>query len=51
MQNAPEQAGYTPEELQTRFAQLQLQKNIIETATKRAECRNETGVRSTVGVG
>ncbi|KYC43839.1 hypothetical protein WA1_01400 [Scytonema hofmannii PCC 7110] len=37
------QAGYTPEEFQTRLAQLQLQKNIIETATKRAQCRNQTG--------
>lgn len=43
VQNAPEQAGYTPEQFQTRLAQLQLQKNIIETATKRAQCRNQTG--------
>ena len=39
----PEQAGYTPEEFQQRLAQLQFQKNIIETAKKRAQCRNETG--------
>ncbi|QSJ17499.1 hypothetical protein JYQ62_00990 [Nostoc sp. UHCC 0702] len=41
--DTPEQAGYTPEEFQQRLAQLQFQKNIIETAKKRAQCRNETG--------
>ncbi len=41
--DAPEQAGYTPEEFQQRLAQLQLQKNVMETAKKRAQCRNETG--------
>lgn len=41
--NAPEQAGYTPEEFQQRLAELQAQKYIMETAEKRAQCRNETG--------
>ena len=41
--DAPEQAGYTPEEFQQRLAKLQFQKNVIETAKKRAQCRNETG--------
>lgn len=41
--DTPEQAGYTPEQFQQRLAQLQFQKNIIETANKRAQCRNETG--------
>lgn len=43
VQNTPEQAGYTPEQLQQRLLQLQTQKTIIETANKRAQCRNETG--------
>lgn len=43
VKDTPEQAGYTPEQLQQRLAQLQSQKNVIETATKRAQCRNETG--------
>jgi len=43
VKDTPEQAGYTPEEFQQRLAQLQFQKNIIETAKKRAQCRNETG--------
>lgn len=43
VQNTPEQAGYTPEQLQQRLLQLQTQKTIIETAKKRAQCRNETG--------
>lgn len=43
VKDTPEQAGYTPEQFQQRLAQLQLQKNVIETATKRAQCRNETG--------
>ena len=40
--NAPDQAGYTPEEYQQTLNQLQQQKYIIETATKRAQCHNET---------
>lgn len=43
VKNAPSQAGYTPEQFQQRLAQLQFQKNVIETAKKRAQCRNETG--------
>lgn len=43
LQNTPEQAGYTPEQFQQRLLQLQSQKTIIETANKRAQCRNETG--------
>ncbi|MEH2174680.1 hypothetical protein [Nostoc sp.] len=43
VKNTPEQAGYTPEQFQQRLAQLQLQKYVIETARKRAQCRNETG--------
>lgn len=38
----PEQAGYTPEEYQQTLSQLQQQKYVIETATKRAQCHNET---------
>ncbi|MBN3870737.1 MULTISPECIES: hypothetical protein [unclassified Nostoc] len=43
VKDTPEQAGYTPEQFQQRLAQLQFQKNVIETARKRAQCRNETG--------
>ncbi|MFN6485419.1 MULTISPECIES: hypothetical protein [unclassified Nostoc] len=43
VKDTPEQAGYTPEQFQQRLAQLQFQKNTIETARKRAQCRNETG--------
>jgi hypothetical protein len=43
VKDAPDQAGYTPEEFQQRLVQLQSQKTIIETARKRAQCRNETG--------
>ncbi|MHC5597112.1 MAG: hypothetical protein ACYTXC_14415 [Nostoc sp.] len=43
VKDTPEQAGYTPEQFQQRLAQLQFQKNVIETASKRAQCRNETG--------
>ncbi|MEH1769844.1 hypothetical protein [Nostoc sp.] len=43
VKDTPEQAGYTPEQFQQRLTQLQSQKNIIETARKRAQCRNETG--------
>ncbi|HLO51109.1 MAG TPA: hypothetical protein VK211_22030 [Kamptonema sp.] len=39
----PSVAGYTPEQYQQRVAELQQQKQIIETAKKRAQCRNETG--------
>jgi len=43
VKDAPEQAGYTPEQFQQRLVQLQFEKNIMETAKKRAQCRNETG--------
>ncbi|MBN3897953.1 MAG: hypothetical protein HWQ41_22595 [Nostoc sp. NOS(2021)] len=43
VKDTPEQAGYTPEQFQQRLTQLQSQKNVIETARKRAQCRNETG--------
>ncbi|WP_341528757.1 hypothetical protein [Nostoc sp. UHCC 0302] len=48
VKDTPEQAGYTPEQFQQRLAQLQFQKNVIETATKRAQCRNQT--RNTLAV-
>lgn len=41
--DAPDQAGYTPEQYQQRLQELQFQKYIIETARKRAQCHNETG--------
>ncbi|WP_242044667.1 DUF4437 domain-containing protein [Anabaena azotica] len=44
----PEQAGYTPEQFQTRLSQLQSQKYVMETARKRAQCFNQTG--RTLGV-
>lgn len=43
VKDAPDQAGYTPEQFQQRLAELQSQKSIIETARKRAQCHNETG--------
>lgn len=42
-QSDPSTAGYTPEQYQQRLAELQMQKYVIETAKKRAQCRNETG--------
>jgi hypothetical protein len=48
VKDAPEQAGYTPEQFQQRLAKLQAEKTIIETAKKRAQCRNLTG--KTLGV-
>jgi hypothetical protein len=48
VQNNPEQAGYTPEELQARLSQLQSEKYVMETARKRAQCFNQTG--RTLGV-
>lgn len=41
-QNTPEQLGYTQEALQQRLAALQIQQQIIQTASKRAQCRNAT---------
>ncbi|MBR8837364.1 MAG: hypothetical protein DSM106950_25980 [Stigonema ocellatum SAG 48.90 = DSM 106950] len=43
VKDTPTQGGYTPEEFQQRLAQLQFEKNVMETAKKRAQCRNETG--------
>jgi hypothetical protein len=41
--DAPDQAGYTPEQYQQRLQELQFQKYVIETAEERAQCHNETG--------
>ena len=46
--DTPERAGYTPEVYQQRLNQLQQQKYVMETATKRAQCHNQTP--GTVGV-
>lgn len=43
VKDAPDQAGYTPEQFQQRLAQLQSQKYVMETAEKRAQCHNQTG--------
>jgi len=40
--DAPDQAGYTPEEYQQQLAKLQAQKYVMETTTKRAQCHNQT---------
>jgi hypothetical protein len=42
-QSDPSTAGYTPEQYQQRLSELQMQKYVIETAKKRAQCRNSTG--------
>lgn len=42
VKDAPNQAGYTPEAYQQRLSQLQQQKYVMETATKRAQCHNQT---------
>lgn len=41
-QNAPEQSGYTSEELQGQLAKLQAQKAVMESTTTRAQCHNQT---------
>ena len=41
--DAPEQADYTPEEIQQKIGELKLQKYILETAADWGQCRNETG--------
>lgn len=41
--NAPDQFGDTPEQYQQRLTELQMQKYVMETARKRAQCHNETG--------
>lgn len=42
VKNTPDQAGYTPEQLQQQLAKLQAQKSVMETTTTRAQCHNET---------
>lgn len=42
VQNAPEQAGYTPEQYQQQLAKLQAQKAVMESTTTRAQCHNQT---------
>jgi hypothetical protein len=42
-QNTPNESGYTPEEIQQKIGDLQLQKYILETAADWGQCRNETG--------
>ncbi|MBD1900658.1 hypothetical protein NDI44_14975 [Trichocoleus sp. DQ-A3] len=41
--DAPDQSDYTPEEIQQKLGELQLQKYILETAADWGQCRNETG--------
>src|SRR4028119_250746 len=43
IKDTPDQAGYTPEEYQQKLGELQMQKYVMETAKKRAQCRNQTG--------
>lgn len=40
--DAPDQVGYTAEQLQQQLAKLQAQKAVMETTTKRAQCHNAT---------
>lgn len=42
VQANPEQAGYTLEQYQQQLAKLQAQKTLMESTTKRAQCRNQT---------
>ncbi|MGI0487817.1 hypothetical protein ACN4EK_20445 [Pantanalinema rosaneae CENA516] len=42
VQNALEQAGYTPEQYQQQLAKLQAQKAVMESTTTRAQCHNQT---------
>lgn len=42
VKDAPDQAGYTPEQFQQQLAKLQAQKSVMETTTTRAQCHNET---------
>jgi hypothetical protein len=41
--DAPDESGYTPEEIQQEIGELRLQKYILETAADWGQCRNETG--------
>ncbi|MBO3460473.1 hypothetical protein G7B40_000540 [Aetokthonos hydrillicola Thurmond2011] len=45
---APEQTEYTPEQIEQKIGELNLQKYILETALEWAQCRNQTG--QTLGV-
>jgi hypothetical protein len=40
--NAPDQAGYTPEQYQQQLTKLQAQKAVMESTTTRAQCHNYT---------
>jgi hypothetical protein len=42
VKDAPDQAGYTPDEFQQQLSKLQAQKSVMETTTTRAQCHNET---------
>lgn len=42
VKNNPESAGYTAEDYWQTLSQLQQQKSIMEMATKRAQCHNQT---------
>ncbi|MBW4695719.1 MAG: hypothetical protein KME27_28555 [Lyngbya sp. HA4199-MV5] len=42
VKDTPDQAGYTPEQFQQQLAQLQAQKDVMETTTTRAQCHNAT---------
>ena len=42
IQTTPEQAGYTPEQVQAQLAKLQAQKAVMESTTTRAQCHNQT---------
>jgi len=42
VKDAPDQAGYTPEQFQQQLAKLQAQKYTMERTTTRAQCHNET---------
>ena len=42
VKDAPDQAGYTPEQFQQQLAKLQAQKTVMESTTTRAQCHNQT---------
>lgn len=42
VKDAPDQAGYTPEQYQQQLAKLQAQKSVMESTTTRAQCHNQT---------
>jgi hypothetical protein len=41
--DAPDDSGYSPEAIQQKIGELQLQKYILETATEWSQCSNQTG--------